>query len=290
MRCLVCALCLCLAASFSCAQEYGLVLAGGGGKGAYEVGVWKALNDYGVAGKVTAISGTSVGGLNGALFCCCSVSETEHIWLNWVPETLTKDKALISQEGLEMIIGLAPLHRLQQRLYPQVVVTAVRSRWLFFKGIIGSIGSYTHRFVLNDEEDVTEIGRELLATSAFPVLCKPVKLKDGYEYVDGGGDTYGGDNVPITSIVENYPLIDHIIIVYLEDAQNMGRRIRQIDYESKELIEIIPSIDLGNLWDGTTNFTTSRISLLIRRGYEDAEQVLKGKGFRKLSSYWFSEQ
>ena len=50
------------------AQEIGLVLAGGGGKGAYEVGVWKALNDYGIAQKITVISGTSVGWLNAALF------------------------------------------------------------------------------------------------------------------------------------------------------------------------------------------------------------------------------
>mgnify|MGYP002626239699 CR=1 FL=1 len=282
--------CLCLCRLFSFAQEYGLVLAGGGGKGAYQVGVWKALNDYGIAGKVTAISGTSVGGLNAALFCSCSVAETEYIWLNWVPGTLTKDNAIISQSGLEMIIEQAPLFRLQQKQYPQVMVTAVRSRWLLLKNLMGSPGSYAHRFVLNDEEDLTEIGRELLATSAFPILCKPVKLKDGYDYIDGGGDTYGGDNIPIPCIVNNYPLIDHIIIVYLEDAQNLSRRIRQIDYESKELIEIIPSIDLGNLWEGTTNFTASRIALLIKRGYEDAEQVLKTKGFSKVSSYWFTDE
>ena len=47
-------------------KEYGLVLAGGGTKGAYQVGVWKALKELDI--NVKAIAGTSIGALNGALF------------------------------------------------------------------------------------------------------------------------------------------------------------------------------------------------------------------------------
>ena len=47
-------------------KEYGLVLAGGGTRGAYQVGVWKALQELGI--KITAITGASIGALNGALF------------------------------------------------------------------------------------------------------------------------------------------------------------------------------------------------------------------------------
>lgn len=43
-----------------------LVLAGGGAKGSYQVGVWKALAELGW--KPDIITGTSVGCLNGALF------------------------------------------------------------------------------------------------------------------------------------------------------------------------------------------------------------------------------
>ncbi len=82
------------------AEQLGLVLAGGGGKGAYQVGVWKALAEYGLAQRVTAISGTSVGALNGALFACVGPAEAERLWLEEVPDQLTRD-ALISQEGLE---------------------------------------------------------------------------------------------------------------------------------------------------------------------------------------------
>ena len=47
-------------------KEYGLVLAGGGTKGAYEVGAWKALKELNI--NITAIVGTSIGAINGALF------------------------------------------------------------------------------------------------------------------------------------------------------------------------------------------------------------------------------
>ena len=271
------------------AEEYALVLAGGGGKGAYQVGVWKALFDYGIAPKTTVISGTSVGGLNAALFATAPVSEVERIWLNLVSKNLTRDEALISQEGLRDVMKEVPLEKLSTMAYPKVIVTAVRSRFLLLKAVTGGTGTYAHRFILNAETDTSEIQNELLATSAFPLICQPIRLKDGYDYIDGGGDElYGGDNIPIDPVAEHFPRISNVIVVYLQSLEQMTRRIRQIDYEGINLIEIIPSIDLGDLFEGTTNFSQERIALLISRGYEDASRVLSQKGYTKVSSHWFS--
>ena len=44
-------------ASVGC-SDFGLVLSGGGAKGAYQAGVWKALVEMGIDERVTAISGT----------------------------------------------------------------------------------------------------------------------------------------------------------------------------------------------------------------------------------------
>ena len=49
-------------------DEWGLVLAGGGGKGAYQAGAFKALWEYGIQDYITAVSGASVGALNAVLF------------------------------------------------------------------------------------------------------------------------------------------------------------------------------------------------------------------------------
>ena len=67
------------------AAQIGLVLLGGGAKGAYEVGVWQALQAAGLASNVTAISGTSVGALNAALFAT-NPELAEKLWLEKVAD------------------------------------------------------------------------------------------------------------------------------------------------------------------------------------------------------------
>ena len=59
-------------------KEYGLVLDGGGARGAYQIGAWKALREAGV--KIKAVAGTSVGALNGALICMGDLEKAETIW------------------------------------------------------------------------------------------------------------------------------------------------------------------------------------------------------------------
>ncbi|GFO57421.1 hypothetical protein GMSM_44280 [Geomonas sp. Red276] len=56
-----------------------LVLMGGGAKGAYEVGVWKALWDLGIR-RFCTIAGTSVGALNAALVAQHDPKKVEEIW------------------------------------------------------------------------------------------------------------------------------------------------------------------------------------------------------------------
>lgn len=60
--------------------KIGLVFAGGGGKGAYQIGVWKALEEMGIAERVEAVSGTWVGALNAALFAQGDLARAEAAW------------------------------------------------------------------------------------------------------------------------------------------------------------------------------------------------------------------
>ena len=61
-------------------KEYGLVLEGGGAKGSYQIGAWKALKEAGIS--IKGVSGASVGALNGALICMDSLELAEYIWEN----------------------------------------------------------------------------------------------------------------------------------------------------------------------------------------------------------------
>lgn len=55
-----------------------LVLAGGGAKGSYQVGVWQALQELGWTPDI--ITGASVGALNGCLFTMGKSKEAEDLW------------------------------------------------------------------------------------------------------------------------------------------------------------------------------------------------------------------
>ena len=67
-------------------KEYGIVLEGGGARGAYQIGVWKALREAGV--KIRGVAGTSVGALNGALICMDDLEKAEEIWGNMTYSTV----------------------------------------------------------------------------------------------------------------------------------------------------------------------------------------------------------
>ena len=65
-------------AGLDLSREYGIVLEGGGAKGSYQIGVWRALAEAGV--KIKGIAGASVGALNGALICQGELKKAEQLW------------------------------------------------------------------------------------------------------------------------------------------------------------------------------------------------------------------
>ena len=58
----------------------GLVFAGGGGKGAYQIGVWRAVRELQLEQYIAVVAGTSVGALNAALFLKGDLALAEQLW------------------------------------------------------------------------------------------------------------------------------------------------------------------------------------------------------------------
>ena len=59
-------------------KKYAVALEGGGAKGAYQIGAWRALREAGI--QFSAVAGTSVGALNGALMVMDDLPKAEKIW------------------------------------------------------------------------------------------------------------------------------------------------------------------------------------------------------------------
>lgn len=98
--------------------KVGLVLSGGGAKGAYQAGVVKGLVEMGA--QVDMVSGASIGALNGAILACSSslteaAERLENLWMTLANESPVSAKnpmgalsylALLAAGGLEVRIAL----------------------------------------------------------------------------------------------------------------------------------------------------------------------------------------
>ena len=83
-------------------KTYAIALEGGGAKGAYEIGVWKALEQAGV--KYNAVSGTSVGALNGALMAMRDLTRAIACWRD-IHMNKVMDLGALSEEDVKRLMS-----------------------------------------------------------------------------------------------------------------------------------------------------------------------------------------
>lgn len=79
--------------------KLGIVLSGGGAKGAYEAGFLKALSEFNIQPDV--IAGTSIGALNGAIYSANKNTKGVSIFLEQIWQDLANTPALqLDKEGI----------------------------------------------------------------------------------------------------------------------------------------------------------------------------------------------
>lgn len=270
----------------------GLVLAGGGGKGAYQIGVWRALLEFGVAENITAVSGTSVGALNGALFAQGDYSVAENVWLSISNEQILKydfkqfQKQLeeaISSIGVVRDLDIARLLLLNMSkkknsgLFSREGLLEIIDRALDTQYLSSSvIPCYATclempilkktRFNLQGMSSA-DIKTVLLATSAIPFIFDEEKI-DGKCYIDGGVPSVG-DNVPIE------PLYHMGIRTFIVAHLSRDYIIDEDLYPDARILQIVPSDHQGDLFDGTLDFSLRGAKKRIEQGYWDTHKVLK---------------
>jgi NTE family protein len=91
----------------------GLVLAGGGAKGAYQIGAWRALRERGI--ELDVIAGTSIGALNAALVAAGDLDRAQAFWRSLSTARLARaEPLLLLGLGLRLASTLVPRAGLSQ--------------------------------------------------------------------------------------------------------------------------------------------------------------------------------
>lgn len=261
-------------------KTYAIALEGGGAKGGYEIGVWQALDEAGI--KYNAVSGTSVGALNGGLMAMRDLPRAIDAWNNMKlgkvieldeeqEENLSRafngdigldDVQRLIPEALEIIknrgLDVAPL-----RAWVREVVDAKAIKESDVELYIATV-SITDRKAL--EVKVNDLPEDqicdMLLASAYHPTFRLEKL-GGKFYTDGGFV----DTLPLHALVTNG--YKDIIAVRIPGIGH-NRRFRMPD--DVNVTYIATNADLG----GVLNFDAEQSRRDIAIGYLDAKRVLYG--------------
>lgn len=261
-------------------KTYAIALEGGGAKGGYEIGVWQALDEAGI--KYNAVSGTSVGALNGGLMAMRDLPRAIDAWNNMKlgkvieldeeqEENLSRafngdigldDVQRLIPEALEIIknrgLDVAPL-----RAWVREVVDAKAIKESDVELYIATV-SITDRKAL--EVKVNDLPEDqicdMLLASAYHPTFRLEKL-GGKFYTDGGFV----DTLPLHALVTNG--YKDIIAVRIPGIGH-NRRFRMPD--DVNVTYIATNADLG----GVLNFDAEQSRRDMAIGYLDAKRVLYG--------------
>ena len=264
-------------------MKIGMVFAGGGGKGAYEIGVWKALNAVGLDKNINHVSGTSVGGLNAALFNQGNLTVAEHIWETINPDKILTPKSKAMPDKTEKGFHLYARDGLKKIIDDNVDWSFFnrddKSCYIACKNDYGksgmeyseSVGSTVKKYVYGNISYYNICGtmdaiikkKILLATSAIPFVF-PGEEIDGHMYSDAGFGIINRDNTPVLPLYENDEC-DTIIVVHLMSDDHFF--IDKNDYPKARILEMIPGKELGGIFKGVLNFDPEKAKENIRLGY-----------------------
>ena len=257
-------------------KEYGLVLVGGGTRGAYQVGVWKALQELEI--KITAIVGTSIGALNGAMFLQDDFFTTVKMYENIKMKDIMNVEGVDSQKDifdLSNILNLATNYTkqkgidntpLRKMIEHYIDIDKVYNSEIDFGLVAYSVKNKTPLQKFKNEIPKEQMVDYLLASSCFPIF-KPQKIGDE-EYYDGG--LY--DNAPSNMLIEKG--YKNLIIA---DIAGAGFSRKTLDRNVYVKV-ISPAEELGGIFE----FNHERIINNMKLGYLDTM-----RSFNKLQGHMY---
>ena len=258
-------------------SNYGLVLAGGGAKGAYQMGAWKALREMGIT--FDAIAGVSIGSINGALIAQGDFDKAMQMWESVsidkgvnITEALPDPENLFSKKNWGALFrevikkGGIDASPLEGYIKNYIDEAKIRENKIPFGIITVQWGQKVNGLELFvDDIPEGELVDYLLASSNIPLVTNIGP--EGERFLDGG--VY--DNTPVMTLKKRG--YNKLIVI---DIANIKGVAYNLNFTNSQVVYIKPydTDDLGPAFDFDAEFNKKRMQM----GYLDAK-----KAFGQLS-------
>jgi NTE family protein len=262
---------------------YGLVLEGGGARGAYHVGAYKAIRELNI--EIGGIAGTSIGAINGAMMVQGDYELLEKIWYSVnsyelfdIDEKAIKDlknfnlhdvnfsyllhqsKEILSNRGLDT-------SRIRELFDSYINEDKIRNSDIDFGIVTVNLTDKKPMELMKEDIPKGKLVDFLIASANLPAFR--IEEVDGKKYLDGG--FY--NNLPI-DILADIGYKDIIAVRTLAIGIVRKAKIKDLN-----IIFIQPVESLGSIL-GALDFNKERAEEYINLGYYDAMKV-----FKKLKGY-----
>lgn len=276
-------------------RKIGLVLSGGGAKGAYQIGMFRALEELGLADQICTISGTSIGALNGMAYAAKGVGgvrrmmfgfgeqmavvkqQTSHEQITASREAVSRGEVTVEQFVTDPAFSeydAGVFSAFLEELLPDALLkTYSQSLYACAYSLNGCRPEYFH---LNGR--TAQQQRDLiLASASLPFVFPPVKYQDSY-YLDGGvvpqvcgSMAEKADKIPLKPIISEP--IDAILVNFLNpadqiDTSGVPKQTKYLELRPSRPLEKYPG-------EGTLDFSEDRLRSHEALGYLDTMEVFR---------------
>ena len=257
-------------------KRLGLVLEGGGARGAYQAGVLKALFEAGY--KFDGVAGTSVGALNGVMVAQNRFEDSMKIWReidfanvldinnnygeNVVNKNFDQETIRYFYNYVKKIIGQGGLDttKIKNLIKANIDEDLLRSSGIDFGIMTYSVTEKQPLSIFVEDMAKDKVADYVMASASFPGFKKTVV--DGQEFIDGG--VY--DNMPINMLLDK----GYKDIVAIETKSSIPKKYPKD--KNSQVFYIKPSEKPGRVM----NFTSQSTERAIQIGYLDGLKLLRG--------------
>lgn len=251
-------------------KGFGLALGGGGTKGAYHMGVWRALSDMGI--EISAVCGTSIGSINGAAIAQGDAAEAYKLWRSISLDNVVEisdikniGSNLFDAKGLMSVMssvyknnGLEtePLKKLLEGIIDE---EKLRNSPVEFGLVTYSLETFEAVELFKEDIPNGKLIEYIMASASLPGMKRTVI--DDKKYLDGGF----ADNIPANMLIRRG--ITDIITV---DVGGVGI-VKGVPETGINHIQIKCSENVI----GHMDFNPESIDKMMKLGYYDCLKVFE---------------